>query len=106
MSGQTRSSSSQFWSWCFAASPPMNVFTSGTSIFSAAVITCLRWPMTRSRGSGSGGGGWGGGGGGGCEGGGCGGGGGEEAGFPRAFPLGGGGGGGGGASARGERHGP
>ena len=46
MSGQTRSASSQFSSWFFAPSPPMNVFTSGTSIFSAASMTCLRWPMT------------------------------------------------------------
>ena len=46
MSGQTRSASSQFSSWFFAPSPPMNVLTSGTSIFSAAAMTCLRWPMT------------------------------------------------------------
>jgi len=32
----------------------MNVFTSGTSIFSAASITSLRWPMTEARCSGSG----------------------------------------------------
>ena len=37
MSGQTRSASSQFSSWFFAPSPPMNVLTSGRSIFSAAV---------------------------------------------------------------------
>ena len=54
MSGQTRSASSQFSSWFFAASPPMKVFTSGTSIFSAASMTSLRWPMTWARCSGSG----------------------------------------------------
>ena len=54
ISGQTRSASSQFWSWFFAPSPPMNVFTSGTSIFSAARITCFRWPITCSRWAGSG----------------------------------------------------
>jgi hypothetical protein len=54
ISGQIRSASSQFWSWVFAASAPMNVLTMGTSIFSAAVITCLRWPMTVSRWAGSG----------------------------------------------------
>ena len=41
MSGQTRRASSQFWSWFFAPSPPMNVFTSGTPIFSAAVDDVL-----------------------------------------------------------------
>ena len=54
MSGQTRRASSQFWSWFFDPSPPMNVFTSSMSIFSAASITCLRWPMTDARCSGSG----------------------------------------------------
>ena len=54
MSGQTRSASSQFSSWVFVLSAPMNVFTSGTSIFSAAVITCFRWLMTVARCSGSG----------------------------------------------------
>ena len=46
MSGQTRRASSQFASWSFAPSAPMNVLTSGTPIASAAVMTCLRWPMT------------------------------------------------------------
>ena len=54
MSGQTRSASSQLASWSFAPSPPMNVLTSGTSIASAAVMTCLRWPMTSARCAGSG----------------------------------------------------
>jgi len=54
MSGQTRSASSQFWSRFFAPSPPMNVFTSGTSIRSAATMTSRRWPMTCSRWAGSG----------------------------------------------------
>ena len=54
MSGQTSRAASQFWSWFFEPSPPMNVFTSGMSIFSAASMTSLRWPMTDSRWAGSG----------------------------------------------------
>ena len=49
MSGQTRRASSQLASWSFAPSPPMNVLTYGTPIASAAVMTCLRWPMTSAR---------------------------------------------------------
>ena len=54
MSGQIASARAQFWSWFSAPSPPMNVFTSGMSIFSAASMTCLRWPITVSRCAGSG----------------------------------------------------
>ena len=54
MSGQTVSAASQFWSGVLAASPPMKVLTSGTPMRLAAVMTCLRWPMTCSRWAGSG----------------------------------------------------